>query len=339
MTSFRVKPQAVHLTTDAVITLARRYADACEAEAARRSNPKRAKELRRIAAILRRVPARPAATLHEALQSVWITQVALHQENSNLALSFGRLDQFLYPFYEGDVAAGRLDARGAAELVGCFFAKMGDHTPLIPAAGQDLVGGSSTDQAVTLGGMKPDGTDGVNDLTYVMLKVSELLALREPNVCARLHRGSPPLYRQAVVESIYQSGAAPALYGDEVIVESLRAHGVDLKDARDYGLIGCVEPRSCGRSMGLTGAILFNLAWHSTTESIPALACRSDRPRAAWQTSPTTPLCTGPSPPSWPTSWPCRWTATAGSPRPTPSFTRPRCCPPWSRARPRRDGT
>jgi len=227
---------------------------------AEKAESRRAAELREIAAILRRVPSGPAETLHEALQSIWITQVALHQENSNMALSFGRLDQILHPLYERDLAEGRLDRRRAAELVGCFFIKMGDHAPIAPSMSHEILGGASTNQAVTLGGMNPDGSDAVSGMTYLLLDVSTMLAMREPNICARLHRGSPPGYRRALVESIYRSGAAPALYGDERIIEALTAHGVSREDAIDYGVVGCVEILSACRTMGMTGAIMFNLA-------------------------------------------------------------------------------
>ncbi len=250
---------AVQLVLGAVIGFAERYATACE-QKARDANPSRARELLDISSILRKVPAKPASTLHEALQAVWITQVALHQENSDMALSFGRLDQFLYPLYRDDLASDRLDEQRAGELIGSFFIKMGDHTPLVPQAVQGMFGGSSTNQAVTVGGMKPDGGDGVNDLTYLMVKISEILALREPNVCARLHKDSSHKYRRALVESIHRTGAAPALYGDEAVIDALTEHGVSLEDARDYGLIGCVETNSAGRTMGMTGAIIINAA-------------------------------------------------------------------------------
>ncbi len=251
--------RAVGIVLRGVVRFAGRYALACE-ERAVGSTPERADELRGIAKILRRVPARPARTLHEALQSIWIVQVALHQENIDFALSFGRLDQFLYPLYRDDVAAGRVDELRAGELLGSFFIKMGDHTPLVPLSGQDIVGGVATNQAVTIGGLRPDAGDGVNELTYLVIKMSELLAMREPNLCARLQADSGPGYRRALIESIYRTGASPALYNDEAVIESLTAHGVSLADARDYGVIGCVETNSAGRTMGMTGAILLNLA-------------------------------------------------------------------------------
>ena len=261
--------RAAKVALEGVISFASRYAGECEAEADRVeagsatgswTGSGRAAELREIAGILRRVPAVPAATLHEALQSIWITQVALHQENSNMALSFGRLDQILDPLYERDLSAGRLNEKLAAELIGCFFIKMGDHSFITPSMAHEILGGASTNQAVTIGGMKQDGSDGVNPATRLLLDVSTMMALREPNLCARLHRGSPPDYRRALVEAIYETGAAPALFGDERIIESLTSHGIDPEDARDYGIVGCVETASAYRTMGMTGAIMFNLA-------------------------------------------------------------------------------
>ncbi len=250
---------AVEVALNAVIRFAERYAGACErlAETARGV---RSEELREAAAILRVVPAKPAAGLREALQAIWITQVALHQENTNAALSFGRLDQVLAAPYARDLAAGRADLRRAAELTGCFFIKMGDHDVLTPSASRIVLGGGSANQAVTIGGLKPDGTDGVNDTSFLVMKMAELLALREPNVCARLHGDSPGDYKNGLLNSIYRTGASPALYNDRAIIEALTAHGVKPEDARDYGLIGCVETASAGRTMSMTGAVLINLA-------------------------------------------------------------------------------
>ncbi len=251
--------QAVQIAMQAVITLAERYAAKCE-ELAKVSEKTRAQELLEIASALRACPKKPAQTFQEALQAVWLTQVALHQENFDAALSFGRLDQFLYPYYKKDIEEGRLSSQRALELIGSFFIKLSDHTPLLPDAGQEILGGTGTNQAVTIGGLKPDGTDGTNELSYLMLKMSELLRMREPNVGARLHKNSPPEFRKAVVTSIYNSGAAPALYSDEPIIEALMNKGISLEDARDYGIVGCVETISPGRTMSSTGSIMLNLA-------------------------------------------------------------------------------
>ncbi|MBU1669973.1 MAG: hypothetical protein KJ993_02620 [Actinobacteria bacterium] len=250
---------AVLVALEAVVRFAGRYADEC-ARLAGSTTGGRAEELAQTASILRKVPAKPAKGFREALQAIWITQVALHQENTNAALSFGRLDGILDRPYGDDLESGRLDRKRAAELLGCFFIKMQDHDVLTPTASRIVLGGGSANQAVTVGGLRPDGTDGTCETSLLIIKMAELLALREPNLCARLHRGSPGEYRNAIVNSIFSTGASPAVYNDAAIIDALTAHGVGTGDARDYGLIGCVETASAGRTMSMTGAILFNLA-------------------------------------------------------------------------------
>ncbi len=249
---------AVQIAMEGVVNLANRYADQCDVLSENCSSERRM-ALSRMADNLRHVPALPARTFHQALQSIWITLVAIHQESLDAGISFGRLDQILYPYYQNDIKEGILDDKKAAELIGCFFIKLGDHAPLVPSSGQEILGGSGTNQALTIGGMKSDGTDGVNELTYLMLKVSEILALREPNVGARLHSQSPPSYFRAVTESLYNNGAVPALYNDDVIVESLTSKHFPIEDARNYGIVGCVEQTIPGCTMSHTGAILLNL--------------------------------------------------------------------------------
>ena len=139
--------------------------------------------------VCQRVPAEAPRTFREALNAIWICKIALHQENANLALSLGRLDQILYPFYAEDIKSQRLTVDQAAELLGCFWLKIADHVPMIPEAGEELVGGTGSNQAITLGGVDLKGKDAVNDLTYLMLRVTELLVLRDPNVNARYHPG------------------------------------------------------------------------------------------------------------------------------------------------------
>jgi pyruvate formate-lyase/glycerol dehydratase family glycyl radical enzyme len=252
--------EAVELATRAVITFAERHAERCAQLACQTSDPARRAELEQLAAMLRHVPAEPARTFHEGLQAVWLTHVALLQENSDLAINFGRLDQYLGPLLDADLAAGRLDLGRALELAMCLYVKSNDHTPLVPGAARKLFGGSATDQSVTLGGVRPDGADGTQLASYVFLRALDLLRLREPNVDARFHPDAPAQWRERVLQVVQQTGAAPALYNDEAIVCALTAKGAQLEHARDYGVIGCVEPAVCGRTYGSTGAILLNVA-------------------------------------------------------------------------------
>jgi formate C-acetyltransferase len=229
------------------------------------SGRRRRRELEAMAAVCARVPAYPARTLQEALNSIWICWVALHMENMNAGLSLGRLDQVLQPYFLQDLAgaatAAERDAlvRKAIELTGCFYLKCADHLPNVPDLGNRLFGGSSSDQALTLGGVDREGNSAVYDMTYIFLKVTEMLGLREPNVNARYHpAANSPEYLKRLIEVNTITAATPSLHNDAVIVPALVNQGFALADARDWGATGCVEPTSCGRHMGHTNCMLLN---------------------------------------------------------------------------------
>ncbi|MBP1730635.1 MAG: glycyl radical enzyme [Deltaproteobacteria bacterium] len=226
----------------------------------RKKDFKRAGELRVMSEYLKRTPALPPQTFQEALNALWICKIALHQENANVALSLGRLDQILYPFYKKDIESGHITPRDAVELVGCLWLKIADHVPLVPEASEELFGGTGSNQAITLGGVDREGSDGVNDLTYVMLEVTELLRLRDPNVNARYHPiVNKTEYRDRLARLNLKTRATPCFHNDIAVVELLKTQGVSEADARDYGAVGCVEPTSCGRTYGATGTCLVNL--------------------------------------------------------------------------------
>ncbi|MDD5640838.1 MAG: pyruvate formate lyase family protein, partial [Syntrophales bacterium] len=252
--------RAVQLALQGIITYAGHLADEADRQAGMAQNQERRDELQEISRICRKVPAAKPETFHEALQAIWICKIALHQENANLALSLGRLDQILYDLYAADIKKGHLTPEKAGGLVGCFWLGIADHVPMIPEAGEELFGGSGSNQAITLGGVDRDGKDAVNDLTYVMLKATELLVLRDPNVNARYYPDvNPPEYLQRLCEVNITTKATPCFHNDLAVIDTLKSQGVTEQDARDYGVIGCVEPFSAGRTFGHSGAILFNL--------------------------------------------------------------------------------
>lgn len=255
--------RAVQLGLSGIIDYANRLADEADrraGEAETSGDLTRAQELRTMEGYLKRVPAEAPRTLQEAINALWICKVALHQENANAALSVGRLDQILYPFYRKDVDEGRITPRQAFELVGCLWLKMADHLPVVPEASEELFGGTGSNQAVTLGGVKPDGQDAVNDLTYVMLHVTQLLKLRDPNVNCRYHpTANETDYRDRLARLNLETRATPCYHNDMAVVEMLKTQGVTEEHARDYGIVGCVEPTSSGRTFGATGMCLLNL--------------------------------------------------------------------------------
>ncbi len=212
------------------------------------------------ARIYRKVPANPASTFREGLTTVWICWTAIHLENPNVGLSLGRLDRLLYPLYERDVKDGRLTPDDAVELVCYFWLKIGDHVPTMPETGEQLFGGTGSNQAITVGGVDDDGGDAVNDLTYVILRAVELMKLRDPNLNARYHpHVNTRDYLKRLCEVNISTGATPAIHNDKAVIKALTAKGDKPVWAKDYGIVGCVEPGSNGRHYGHSASILLNL--------------------------------------------------------------------------------
>jgi pyruvate formate-lyase/glycerol dehydratase family glycyl radical enzyme len=252
--------KAVTEVLEGLIAYSRRLAAKAQELAAAESDPELKQELKEIAEINKHVPEFPARTFREALTTVWLCWVAIHLENPNVGLSLGRLDQVLYEAYEKDIKAGTLDVGTAVELICCLWLKIGDHVPTVPDTGEQLFGGTGSNQAITIGGVDMTGKDAVNDLTYVMLKATELMRLRDPNLNARYFQGeNSPAYLRRLCEVNVTTGATPALHNDKAVIKALTSKGDSLEHARDYGVTGCVEPGSNGRFYGHTGALLINL--------------------------------------------------------------------------------
>ncbi len=229
-------------------------------------DPVRAGELLHMAEVSARVPRNPAETLDEAVQSVWTTWIGMHMENTNAGLSPGRLDQWLQPFYLADMEKirddqGRKDyIRHAIELIGCLYLRISDHMPLSPDIGNILFGTSPPNQVITLGGITPEGEDGVNDMTYIFLKVTEMLGLPDPNINARINvEKNSGTYIKRLCEVNYTTSATPSLHNDAAVFAALKPHGYPEEHIRDWSATGCVEPTISGRHNGHTGGILINL--------------------------------------------------------------------------------
>jgi formate C-acetyltransferase len=177
-----------------------------------------------------------------------------------MAMNLGRLDQVLFPYFEADINAGRLTVEEALIIMGCFWFKVSDNTNLVPETAEKLFGGAGSVPAVTVGGVDKQGNDAVNDLTYIVLKVTELLNIKDPNVNARYHHDvNDEKYRDRVSEVVMRTRAVPAFYNDVANIATLVNQGVSLEHARDYAIIGCVELASAGREYSSTSSVLLNL--------------------------------------------------------------------------------
>ena len=241
-----------------------RYATLLAKMSEEESDPGRRAELAGMAAIARHVPRYPARTFHEALQSMLFLHVALCLEANENAISFGRLDQYLYPYYKRDLEEGRITYEQAKELLCLFILKMeelvlvnnGESFPELFKLFETV----STDQAYTFGGVDREGRDATNDLTYMLLDTCELHP-RSADPAARIHKGSPPEYMERIAEVYLKGIPLPQLFSDEIYIESLLKHyPTTLEDARDYSIVGCVEPVASNDHFGNTDCANMNLA-------------------------------------------------------------------------------
>jgi len=243
-----------------IIAYSNRLADEAEKLAENESDPVLKQELLDMAKVNRRVPEHPARTFREGLTTVWICWIAIHLENPNIGLSLGRLDQVLYELYRHDIDKKIISVEDAVELICCLWLKIGDHVPAIPDAAEKLFGGTGSNQAITIGGVDKEGKDAVNDLTYVMLRATELMLLRDPNLNARYHLDvNSDEYIRRVCDANIEAKATPALHNDKAVIRALTSKVETIEQARDYGIVGCVEPGSNGRTYGHSASILLNL--------------------------------------------------------------------------------
>ena len=258
--------EAMKDTCQGMITYAHHLAEEARKEAKTETDPKRKEELLHIAETAAHSPEHPARTLDEAVQAIWTHWIGVHMENTNAGFSLGRMDQWLQPYFERDMSLLNTDTERKAylahviELIGCFYLRCQDHLPMIPDIGNYLFGGSSSDQAITLGGVTTEGEDAVNDMTYIFLKVTEILSMRDPNVNARYHPQKNSLtYLKRLCEVNVHTTSTPSIHNDEAVMRSLQGHGYTQEDIRNWAATGCVEPTLSGKHMGHTNCMMFNM--------------------------------------------------------------------------------
>ncbi len=225
----------------------------------------RKKELQHITQVLQNVPAKPPQTLEEAIITIWIMWIALTHENAHMGLSLGRLDHWLQPYFEADMKKITSEEekeqyiKKAVELMGSFFLRASDQAPLVPDVGNYLFGGSSQDFALTVGGVDTEGNSAVCDMTFIVLKVAEMLTLRDPNLNARYCPDvNSKEYLDRLIEVNINTHATPSIHNDVQMINALTKIGIKLEDARTWAATGCVEPTICGKHFGHTNCMMFN---------------------------------------------------------------------------------
>lgn len=238
--------RAVLTTCNGLKLLAKRYAELAGKMASEEKDPQRQTELKRISNICNRVPAEPPQSFQEALQAIWLVQVALFLEENAPSLSPGRIDQYLFPYFQKDIAEGKLTESEAKELMYCFLLKFNEIPWLLNEATAMYYAGYMAFQNAIVGGQTRNGEDATNDLTYIVLDCSKNLKLYQPSLAARVHAKSPPEYLAKIVDVIKVGIGFPAIHFDDVTIKMLLSLGISLEDARDYCIAGCVEPSVSG---------------------------------------------------------------------------------------------
>ncbi len=251
--------KAAIISCEAVIRYAHRYAELAKKEAAACSDPVRKQELQQIAANCARVPEHGAATFHEACQSFWFVQQLLQLESSGHSISPGRFDQYMYPYYKKDLEAGRLTRESAQELIDCIWVKLNDLNKCRDAASAEGFAGYSLFQNLIVGGQDKEGVDVTNDLSFMCITASRHVFLPQPSLSIRVWNKSPHELLLKAADLTRTGIGLPAYYNDEVIIPSLLSRGLTLEDARDYNIIGCVEPQKAGKTEGWHDAAFFNM--------------------------------------------------------------------------------
>lgn len=233
--------KAVLIVLDSVVNFAKRYADLALNLSKKESNTSRKEELLEMSRILNKVPYYPAETFHEAVQSLWIIHLVLQIESNGHSVSYGRMDQYLNPFYEKDLKSGKITESKAVELLTNLWLKTFTINKIRSWSHTRFSAGSPLYQNVTIGGQTVDKKDAVNPLSYLILKSVAQTKLPQPNLTVHYHKGLSDDFMNECIEVVKLGFGMHAFNNDEIIIPSFIEKGVSEEDAYNYSAIGCVE--------------------------------------------------------------------------------------------------
>lgn len=234
-------------TAEGIMIYARRMSEYAAQLAAQETNPQRKAELQKISEVNARVPAHKPETFWEAIQAVWTIESLLVVEENQTGMSIGRVDQYMYPFFKADLDSGRMTEYEAFDLAGCMLIKMSEMMWVTSEGGSKFFAGYQPFVNMCVGGVKRDGTDATNDLTYLLMDAVRHVRVYQPSLATRVHNKSPHKYLKKIIDVIRAGMGFPAIHFDDAQIKMMLAKGVSLEDARDYCLMGCVEPQKSGR--------------------------------------------------------------------------------------------
>ncbi len=244
---------------DGMKILAERHAQEARSMAENESNATRKKELIEIAEIFDYVPFNPARTFREAAQAIWLGQVGVYMELNGPSLGLGRFDQIMFPYYEKDLKEGIMTKDAALEIMECLWMKQAEIIWLLNEDASHFFGGYQLFLSCNMGGLKRDGSDATNDLSYLSMKATRDLKLHSPSLVARVNEKSPEKYLMDIAKTIREGIGYPQVHNDEVGVKCMLSMGVPIEDAYDYDVSGCTEIQIQGKMWKYSDAGQFNM--------------------------------------------------------------------------------
>jgi formate C-acetyltransferase len=236
---------ALIMSLNSIVGFAQRFSALATEMAGKEKDPVRKKELETIAEICRRVPANPAQTFHEAIQSFWFTFLMI---NPSTTASIGRMDQYLYPLYKKDVTEGRISDEEVLELLQCLRIKDMELNRISGEANRQKNAGMAKWHNCTIGGQTPDGKDGSNELTYLILEAALRCPTPHHTITLRVHDKTPEALMLKAIEVVKIGIGMPAFVGDKSYIEFLRNEGISFEIARNYAMSGCLDVALPGNS-------------------------------------------------------------------------------------------
>ena len=250
--------RAVSTVMEGAIAFMRRYADLARKMAEGCGDENR-EGLLQVAANCRNLSERPAQDFHEAMQSVWFLFTILHMESNASSFSPGRMDAFLWSYYEADVREGRMDEARALELIECLWLKFNQIVYMRNAHSAKYFAGFPIGFNIVLGGVDGEGRDFVNQLSFLMLRAQKNLCLPQPNLSVRLHKGTGDELLKEAIRVVAKGSGMPQFFSDTAVIPALEDLGVSAQDALNYAVVGCVELTSQGNNLGWSDAAMFNM--------------------------------------------------------------------------------
>ena len=243
----------------AVCRFIARYASLAQQMAQSEPEPARKENLRQIADVCTALSVRAPQSFREAVQCLWFLYVCLQMESNASSFSPGRMDQYLYPYYQKDATENGLTQAQALELLESLFLKFNQIVYMRSAGSAKYFAGFPIGFNVAIGGQDEKGRDASNELSYLLLQAQSHLLLPQPNLSARLFAGSDPQFVRACVRVIGMGSGMPQIFNDEGVIPALMSKGISEKDARNYAIVGCVELTTMGNNLGWSDAAMFNL--------------------------------------------------------------------------------